>query len=182
MKKINSVLTIITTLILVDHLSAMSMFFLTGSLNLSVTKIIARALCSIVALHALLSIISVFFMHDGAKIGPYKMQNKNTIIQLATSIVIANMLHPHVKAFGFLINKQPITTPAKIMVIVTEIIFFGAILLHLSVSFSKALITLGIIRTEKAEKIVNRVVKILCIALTVFSCASLVFCIVNWRV
>lgn len=181
MKKINSVLTIITTLILIDHLGAMSMFLLTGSMNPMVTKIVAHALCGVVTLHAILSIISVFFMNSGTGIGKYKSQNKNTIIQRATSIVIAIMVHPHLKAFGFIIAKQPLPVPAKVGLIVTQIIFFGAILLHLAVSFSKALITLGLIRNEKAEKRVNLIMNIICAALTIFSSAALIIFLINWR-
>lgn len=51
---------------------------------------------------------------------------------------------------------------AKFLVLVTEILFAGAAFLHLSVSFSRSMLTLGLLKNDRMEKLVDYVTWIIC--------------------
>lgn len=61
---------------------------------------------------------------------------------------------------------------AKFLVLVTEILFAGAAFLHLSVSFSRSMLTLGLLKNDRMEKLVDYVTWIICGLLMVLTVAA----------
>ena len=73
------------------------------------------------------------------------------------------LLLPHVKIFSLLQNAA---ASGKLfgfaMLLVLEILFFADGILHIAVSFSRALITLGWLKKPQTQKILDRVVWVIC--------------------
>ena len=181
MKKVNACITWVLTLLFFSHLLVMSYSLSTGWYDYTICKTLARATGIVISIHALLSIIIVFFLHDGVKIGYHAKRNTKTIIQRTTAIIILLFVHLHVKAFGFIVQGTSLSVANKIFILVTEIIFFGANFLHLTVSFSKSLITMGLLRSDEREKLINKIVLVINVVLMCIATISLTIFIIKWK-
>jgi len=102
LKKINAVLTWFTTVCFLAHLYTMSVFMLTGWFNVGVCMAGAGATAMFVTLHTVISLIILFFNHDGSRLTRYAKLNKETVMQRATAIAMMVLVHVHLKAFGFI--------------------------------------------------------------------------------
>lgn len=167
-------------LCLAAHFGTMSYSLLTGWYDFVICKTLARMTAGVVCVHVLISLIIVFFMHDGSRISHYAKRNMRTILQRASGLVILIMIHFHVKAFGFIGAGQHLSGGDRVFILVTELIFFGAIFLHTATSFSRSFITMGLIRSEKTEKTIDRTVIVVTSALMIFITAVLTRFLVNW--
>ena len=181
MKKVNACITWIIMLLFYSHLIVMSYSLATGWYDYNICKTLARATGIVISIHAILSIIVVLFLHDGVKVGYYAKRNIKTIIQRATAIIIMIFVHLHVKAFRFIVEGIHLSTADKTFILVTEIIFFGANFLHLAVSFSKSLITMGQLRSDAKEKLINKIVLVINVMLMFVATISLTLFIIKWR-
>lgn len=179
-KKINAVCSWIITGILLGHLGTMSYSMLTGWYDYTICKRLAYATAIVVAIHVLLSLLLVFFFHDGVNFSKYKKQNRQTIMQRASGLVIVALLHLHTKAFGFIASGMALSAADKCFLLVTEFLFFGAIFAHLGVSFSRSLISMGIIRSDTAQKRVDCLLGIFCVLLFVITMVALTKFVVPW--
>jgi len=155
---------------------------LTGWYSYGLCKGLAHGTASVVTLHAFLSIIILFFSHDGARIGHYRKKNIKTILQRASAIVIVLMLHMHLNAFSFIMSGTPLDASAKSGLIITELIYFGALLTHLAVSFSKSLISMGIIRNDRTEKIIDIAAYSVCAFLMITASLAIILFTVSWNI
>lgn len=180
LKKVNAVLSWLLCLSLLGHLLTMSYSFLTGWYNYALCKNLAYITAGFATVHVVISVILIFFFHDGGKVSYYGKRNLGTILQRATGIIIVAILHMHVKAFGFIVEGIKLAFWTKLGIFVTETIFFGAIFIHLAVSFSKSMISLGLLRTEKMEKIIDKVVVIVCSVLMLLTTISMAKFLIQW--
>lgn len=180
LKKVNAVLSWLLSLSLLGHLLTMSYSFLTGWYNYSLCKNLAYLTAGLVTVHVIISVVLIFFFHDGSRISYYGKRNLPTIFQRVTALVIVVILHMHVKAFGFIVAGIKLGFWTKIGIFVTETIFFGAIFLHLAVSFSKSMISVGILRTEKMEKIIDKVAIVVCSVLMLLTTISMGIFLIQW--
>lgn len=181
MKKINACITWVLTLLFYGHLLVMSYSMATGWYNYIICKTLARATGIAISIHAILSIIVVLFLHDGTKVGYYAKKNTKTMIQRITAIMILIFVHLHVKAFGFIVEEAALSVAEKVFILVTEYVFFGANFMHLTVSFSKSLITMGLLRSDAKEKLINKIMLVINVVLMCISVISLTLFIVKWK-
>lgn len=155
-KKLNAVCTWILMPALLVHIVTTLAFLLTGWFDMKLFVIVPRIVGVVCIMHVCISMYIVFFKHDGANIGGYGKLNQRTIVQRASGIMILLLVHPHVKLFSsFLYENLPLPTPRKIVIFIVEMLFFGAIYTHLECSFSRSLITMGLIRSEKTEHTID---------------------------
>ncbi len=180
MKKANAIVGLLATVVFLTHAMTMSYSFMTGWYNFAICKGLAYATMIIVSVHILLSVINIFFLHDQTYISKYKKRNVKTIIQRATAIIIVILLHAHVKTYTFIPAKEMLSIAMKARIIIVELIYFASIYTHVSISFSKSLISLGLIRSDKAEKNINNTAVVVCIILFVVSMVSLVKFVGSW--
>ena len=99
-----------------------------------------KALMVVTALHAVLTILLAILGHKGAekrKCNAYPQLNASTIVQRATGIGMLLLLGLHIA--GAATHFQP-----KILHSIMHPVFFAVSFLHIAVSVSKAIITLGI--------------------------------------
>lgn len=155
-KKLNAVCSWILIALLLVHIFTTLVYLAMGIFSLKVMMTVPRVLAMVCILHVCLSLWIVFFMHDGSKFDRYGKLNQRTFMQRLSGLMILALVHPHVKIFASFIYDHSALAPArKLMVFVVEMLFFFAIYVHLECSFSRSLITMGLIRSEKAEHAVD---------------------------
>ncbi|MGN0808113.1 MAG: hypothetical protein ACI4MN_06695 [Candidatus Coproplasma sp.] len=161
LKKINAVSALAAMLVAMGHIGIMSYSLWTGWYNYNVCKGFARATASLFILHALLSIVVFFFKHDSANV-KYAKRNVGVIIQRVFAILMLVLIHFHTSAYAHVVTGEVLSTGMAVLRIITEILFFGSVLVHMGDSCPKALITLGVLRSEKAFRIVAYISCIIC--------------------
>lgn len=189
LKKFNAVCSWILIALLIVHITISLVYMLTGIYNVNVTMMAARALSATCVVHILVSLTVVFILRDRAdrsrygsqKAKSYRALNIRTMIQRISGVSLLLMIHFHISTFkSFIYGGVPLTTGSKIGVFLIEALFFGDVLLHLAVSFSRSCISLGLLRSETTEKKLDRIVFFICGALFVFIIVSLTIFLVKW--
>lgn len=181
MKKMNAVCSWMVTLALLGHLGTMGVSMFTGWYNDDICKSLAYLTAAFFAVHVMLSLLIVFFFHDGTSFSYYAKRNKSLILQRITGLIMIAFVHLHVKSFQFIVHGTSLSAFEKVFIVITEAIFFISIFIHMSASFVKSLIVLGLIRTEKTEKTATRIVNIICTLVFLFVISALVFFLVGWN-
>jgi succinate dehydrogenase hydrophobic anchor subunit len=180
-KKTNSVISLILIILLMLHVGTTLCYLLTGWFEFDLFTKLPRILGAVCMAHIAFSCIAVFFLNNGSQIIKYGKMNMRTIVQRVSGLVILLSLHFHIKSFeDFLFNHEPLTYQGKIVVFVIEMLFFAVVFAHVGVSFSRALISLGCIRSETVERrtdIAAGVFLVLLFAVTFFALARF---LMNW--
>ena len=180
MKKLNAVWGWLAIAALLGHLATMVYSLSTGWYDFGICKTLAYATAVTVGGHVIFSLIIVMFLHDGTRLGGYAGLSKRTIVQRASGIAILVLLVAHVHSFGFIVAGEPLDALAKALIIVSEVLFFAAICTHLATSFSKSLITWGLIRDEAVERRVNLAAEIVCAIIFAVASFALVRFVLFW--
>lgn len=104
---------------------------------------------------------SFFFLHDGARI-LYKKENLRLVLQRSSAIVIVVLLHVHTKAYAHMATGEALSKNQALLYCVSEIVYITAVMMHTALSFSKAFITLGWIKSSVAAKRIDWIAYIVC--------------------
>ena len=166
LRKINAGLSLITTILLMDHAMLLSVWMLSRCSIEKSAENMPYVLAALMFVHAVISIVLAILGHKGAKkikVKSYPQLNRATMVQRITGILMILMLGLHIA--GANNYYKP-----KMLHAVFHPIFFGIALAHAAVSTSKALITLGI-GNAKLVKIVNVVMRVLCVV-TFVACVT----------
>ncbi|MGN1372725.1 MAG: hypothetical protein ACI4VK_01605 [Candidatus Coproplasma sp.] len=161
LKKINAVSALAAMLVAICHIGIMSYSLWTGWYNYNICKGFAWATASLFSLHVLLSLIIFFFIHDPSKVR-YKKHNVGVIIQRVSAILMLLLIHLHTSAYAHVATGEVLSTGVVVLRIITEILFFGSVLVHMGDSCPKALITLGVLPSERAFRVVAYISCIFC--------------------
>lgn len=158
-RKVNAVLSLITTVLLLDHAIFNAARMLSRGAISESAPFMPWVLMGAMLLHTMVSIdavISTYTDVDISKGKKYPKQNRSTIVQRISGILLVVFAALHVASVaGFMQLPQ-------IVHAIMPPIFFTIVMVHISVSTSKALITLGI-GNAKFVKIVDVIVKIICV-------------------
>ncbi|MGN0587386.1 MAG: hypothetical protein ACI4JF_08880 [Oscillospiraceae bacterium] len=165
-KKINSAAGLAVMLTLLGHIGVMTFSLRTGWYNYRICKMLSHMTLTFLILHIILSIIIFFFFHDGAD-ARFKRLNAGTIIQRAAAVVMMILIHFHMNAYAHDVTGETLSAGMTAFRIVTELLFFAAVLSHIAVSCGKAFITLGIVRSAKALNVINMTAYIVCAVLMI---------------
>lgn len=171
-KKWNAVCSWMLTLFLLGHMLTMSIPMLTGGQDYSDCQILAEGIVATVLIHVVLCIVSYYPRRGILNFHRYRKANWRLITQRISGIVILILLYPHMRVLHLIISGASLSGGAKFLVLVTEILFAGAAFLHLSVSFSRSMLTLGLLRNDRMEKLVDYVTWIICGLLMVLTVAA----------
>lgn len=171
-KKWNAVCSWMLTLFLLGHMLTMSIPMLTGGQDYSDCQILAEGIMATVLIHVVLCIVSYYPRRGILNFHRYRKANWRLITQRISGIVILILLYPHMRVLHLIISGASFSGGAKFLVLVTEILFAGAAFLHLSVSFSRSMLTLGLLRNDRMEKLVDCVTWIICGLLMVLTVAA----------
>ena len=137
------------------------------------TKTFGYVLGALVVIHGTLSMINVYGRADSKRIR-YKKLNIKTFLQRASAFLIIVTLPIHIMAFGILQSNA-----FGVIYVITEIVnalFLVAVYIHVAISFSKALITIGVLEDEKKAVVIDRTLMVIC---TILCTASIIMTIVT---
>ena len=163
MKKINAVLGLLTIVLLIVHAAYNVFCYLTMYYNPVLKQAVSLPLMIAVCLHAVLGMSMVFLNRDGGDLRVYSEYNKETILQRISAALILPILFIHIKTFALMSSSAE--SGAKlpvILLILVEILFFGIVFTHISISFSRALITLGLLSDIDKKRRLDKFMYIFC--------------------
>ena len=159
LKKANACISLLLVVLFLAH----SVYELIACLllyNDPVTiRVFGLTVASFVSVHAVLSAISYFKNHDSKTIA-YPKLNIRTMLQRISAVLILLLLPLHMRTAGMVIPNDIST--ASVILEAVQVVFFGLLYLHIAVSFSRALITLGWITEERTKKRIDLIAWILC--------------------
>lgn len=167
-KKINAVIAILISLMLIDHSIACSIHLITHNYEDSIAAP-AIILTCLVVIHASISIFAVFVKHDNRTV-KYKKLNRGTMVQRITGIAVILVLIPHAIC-AWMFMPERVTQ----LFIVTHFIFVIVADIHAAISVPKGLVTLGLLASEKKYKICQIICWIICIPLIALGLAGSIF-------
>ena len=174
LKKINAVLGLLTMILLITHSGYMAFcyFIMTyPSLIRALSWPLAVAFC----LHAMLAMSLVFMNSDGTSLALYPGYNKSTVVQRISAAVLFPMLLIHLWNYQLLSMIGEAGSKAALFVFaVVEILFFGTVFTHIAVSFSRALITLGLLTSREKQRTTDKAMIIICAALFALTAIAIV--------
>ena len=159
LKKINASLGLLSILLGLIHLCYSVVSYLFFFYNPLLKNLTAYPFMVTVCLHAVLGMMSVFLLKDGTRLNMYPAQNRGTIIQRVSAALMIPLLILHINTFN-LINKSAAAGNiiAFILLVIAQVGFFGVVLSHISVSFTRGLLTLGMITSVETRDRIDRVV------------------------
>ena len=176
-KKWNARLSLLTVVLFLIHEGYHLYAYTTMYYNPVLSKVTGYALAGALGLHVILSIISVFVLHDAKKVS-YKKLNIKTVIQRVSAVLIVLLLPIHILSFGLL--QSSVGGIGYILTEIAQILFYAALCCHIAVSFSNALITLGYLTEMRRKRIIDIVVAVICAIL--FLAASVIITLVHTKI
>ena len=160
LKRCNAVMGLLTIVLLLAHGGFEMVAFIRFLYNPVATKVFGLLILCALICHMITGMSIMMFSRDGTETGKYSRLNRGTIVQRASAIGILVFLFGHLNAFD-LMNSHVGGAFSLIAAIILQALFFGCVFLHVGTSFSKALITLGILESLETKKRIDRVVWIL---------------------
>ena len=157
MRKINAVISLLTTLLLFYHAISIAVWMLSRGAVPRSMEFLSWALMGCVLAHAFISIdilVSGLMSESGQKGKKYPKMNLPTIIQRVSGALMVLFAGLHIAgATGYMV-------PPPIVHAIVPTLFFIITLAHVAISGSKAFITLGIGNAEfiKAADIAIKVI------------------------
>ena len=162
LKKTTALLGLLSIVLLLAHLGYSVFAYLTFYYNPAITQVLAVPFMVVTCLHAICGMISVSLRADGGSLDLYPKLNASTIIQRVTAALIFPLLILHINTFRLMQSaSEQGAALVVIALIVAELLFFASVIAHVAVSLSKALITLGLLASERAQKTLDRFAYIL---------------------
>lgn len=162
LKKINAALGLLSILLIVLHIGYSVFAYLTFYYNPLLKNLFAIPFLVIVFLHATLGMLVVFTQKDGSRMDLYKKQNARTILQRVSAALIFPLLILHINTFRLMQQAaEKGQSYLIILLIVAELGFFAVVIIHVVSSFTRGLITLGVLSSEKTCRILDRICYIL---------------------
>lgn len=175
LKKWNAFLSLLTFLAMLLHMGYNDYAYLTFYYNpvLKTATSVPFMVCT--CLHAILGMLAVFLLGDGTRANLYPKKNVRTIIQRVSAALIFPMLILHLQTFDLLkrTSEQGQWVGWWLLIFV-EVLFFGTLLTHVSVSVSKALITLGWLSSRELQKKLDVAIYVFSVLLFVVSVFAVV--------
>ena len=181
LKKANAVLGLMSVLCLLVHILYNSIAHIVNYNNPLLAALTAFPFVVMVCIHAVLGMCAVFLMGDGTRLDLYTKMNTRTVVQRVSAALIFPLLIIHLKTHDIMMAAiKTGSTGLLVLIIMSHILFFAAVLLHIVPSVSKGMITLGLITTEKQQKNIDRFCVILGAILFVFMVLTQVRGLVGW--
>ena len=164
LKKINAVLSLLTIAAMLLHIGYTVFVYLTFYYNPGLKQWMSVPFMTLTCLHAICGMAAVFLQADGTRLDLYPKQNTGTVIQRLSATLIFPLLFLHLNTydllhvcaeggkwfrFGLLLLSQPL--------------FYGIVLAHISVSLTRAMISLGWPTSMEKKKKIDRIVYVVCI-------------------
>ena len=163
LKKTNAVLGLLTIMLLFIHTGFNVFCYMTMFYDPVLKNIFSLPLIVVFCLHAVLGMSLVFMSSDGTGPALYPGYNKYTIAQRISAALLFPALLIHLRTFALMSTGAEAGNAAVIvLLIIVEILFFGTVFTHISVSFSRALITLGLLSSREKQRSIDKAMIMIC--------------------
>ena len=159
LKKINAILSLLTVLLLLAHIGIILYTYVTFDYRADQIKLFGGLLVAAMCLHAILGMCAVFLQGDGTRLDLYPRQNRRTVFQRVSAALVFPLLLLHLRNFDLL---KAVAGGGNwflfALLLAVQVLFYGVILGHTAVSVTRALITLGMLRSQETQKKLDRVI------------------------
>ena len=159
LKKWNAALSILTIFLLLIHEGYQLFAYITFYYNPTLSAVTGYAVIGCLGLHAILSAICVFTLHD-SKVIVYKKLNLRTVIQRISAVLIVLLLPFHVLSFSLL--QKSAGGVGYVLTEVVQIVFYASLMGHIALSFGNSLVTLGSLSDIKKKRILDLCMLVVC--------------------
>ncbi len=161
LKKINAILGLLLMAACLTHIVLEMYHVLSGGEPQAYLKVTARICGMIAILHVLISIGMIFFIHDKKGLGAYPRKNMETLIQRISGLLMIVLLPFHIRISQIISADQERGTGVFILCIAVMVLFYLTVFLHIAVSFTRALITLGVITSRRKKDQLDMTVRVI---------------------
>ena len=161
LKKGSAGAALLGCLCLAGHMGTMTFSLFTGWYRLDLCKNLAHLTLCFISIHALLSICSIFFCHEGAS-AAYKKMNYRWILQRASAILIVLLIHVHTKAYSHMATGVPLSGGWSLLYCLSEVLYIAFVAIHVGLSFSRALLTFGWVQSGRIIRYIDIGAGIVC--------------------
>ncbi len=163
LKKINAALGLLSIAAMLLHIGYTVFAYLAFYYNPTLKLLTAIPFMALACLHAVCGMLTVFLQADGTRLDLYPKQNLRTILQRVSASLILPLLILHINTYGLLASTAEAGRWLWFaLLMLSQPLFYGVALIHVAVSVTRGLITLGLLTSSDRQKRIDRVVYILC--------------------
>ena len=163
LKKTNAALGLLSIAAMLLHIGYTVFAYLAFYYNPTLKLLTAIPFMVLACLHAVCGMLTLFLQSDGTRLELYPKQNARTILQRASAALMLPLLILHINTFGLLQSSAEAGQWIWFaLLMLSQPLFYGTVLTHIAVSVTRGLITLGWLSSTEKQKVIDRVVYILC--------------------
>lgn len=162
LKKTNAALGVLSGLLLLIHVGYTIFCYLTFYYNPVYKLWTAVPFITAACLHAVCGMSVLFLQADGTRADLYPKINRQTVLQRLSAVLIFPLLILHINTYHFLQTAAAAGRWAVFaLLLASQVLFYGTVMMHTALSFSRALITFGLLSSAEGRKTADRVVCVL---------------------
>jgi len=163
LKKINATLGLLSIAAMLLHIGYTVFAYLAFYYNPTLKLLTAIPFMALACLHAVCGMLTLFLQSDGTRLELYPKQNARTILQRVSAALMLPLLILHINTFGLLQSSAEAGQWIWFaLLMLSQPLFYGVVQTHIAVSVTRGLITLGWLSSTEKQKVIDRVVYILC--------------------
>lgn len=163
LKKINAALGLLSIAAMLVHIGYTVFAYLAFYYNPTLKLLTAVPFMVLACLHAVCGMLTLFLQSDGTRLDLYPRQNARTILQRASAALMLPLLILHINTFTLLQSSAGAGQWIWFaLLMLSQPLFYGTALTHIAVSVTRGLITLGWLSSTEKQKVIDRVVYVLC--------------------
>ena len=163
LKKINAALGFLSIAAMLLHIGYTVFAYLAFYYNPTLKLLTAIPFMVLACLHAVCGMLTLFLQSDGTRLELYPKQNARTILQRVSAALMLPLLILHINTFGLLQSSAEAGQWIWFaLLMLSQPLFYGVVQTHIAVSVTRGLITLGWLSSTEKQKVIDRVVYILC--------------------
>ena len=163
LKKTNAALGLLSIAAMLLHIGYTVFAYLAFYYNPTLKLLTAIPFMALACLHAVCGMLTVFLQADGTRLDLYPKQNARTILQRVSAALMLPLLILHINTFGLLKSSSDAGHWLWFaLLMLSQPLFYGVVQTHIVVSVTRGLITLGWLSSTEKQKVIDRVVYILC--------------------
>ena len=152
LKKLNAIFGMLTALCLLVHAGITTYYYAIQTEPPRLARIPGRAAAFFLIFHACYGLYKLFFVNKRLSV-PYPRINLRVILQRVSAFTLLILLWPHIMTFSLSVSLAG--TGWIWALCAVEILFNLALWLHITLSLSPSLLTLGLISSMEARRRVD---------------------------
>lgn len=175
LRKINAVLGLLSAAALLAHVGYTVYAYLAFYYNPALKLWTAIPFIVLACLHAICAMAALFLQTDGTSLTLYSKQNRGTVLQRLSAALILPLLILHLNTFDLLrAGAGAGKWLCFALLMLSQPLFYAAVLAHVAASLSRALVTLGWLSSRETKRKLDRALYIL--AAVILAAATIAVC------